>query len=174
MRLPITASPRLLQLGIRPRDGILAGPSSYFLRSLPLCSRSITTDLRLPDRSRWVLASRQRPFHVLVSPLRRLQPAFSPSYRRYSTVTAHSQTGFQDVSTSSVRPTTIPRSLPNWLLGCSALVFGILVIGGLTRLTESGLSITEWQPLTGILPPITQAEWDIEWEKYRVSPEGVL
>ena len=61
-----------------------------------------------------------------------------------------------------------------WLFGCSALVFGILVIGGLTRLTESGLSIVEWQPITGILPPITEQEWNAEWEKYKVSPEGVL
>ncbi|KAK4683837.1 heme a synthase, partial [Tremellales sp. Uapishka_1] len=38
----------------------------------------------------------------------------------------------------------------------------------------SGLSITEWQPITGILPPITKAEWDVEWEKYRVSPEGIM
>lgn len=69
---------------------------------------------------------------------------------------------------------TIPKSLPVWLLSCSALVFGIIVIGGLTRLTESGLSIVEWNPITGIRPPITDAEWDAEWEKYRVSPEGVM
>lgn len=68
----------------------------------------------------------------------------------------------------------IPRAMPIWLLGCSALVFGIIVIGGLTRLTESGLSITEWNPITGIRPPITDAEWDVEWEKYRMSPEGIL
>lgn len=69
---------------------------------------------------------------------------------------------------------TIPRSLPTWLLGCSALVFGIIVIGGLTRLTESGLSIVEWNPITGIRPPLTDAEWDAEWEKYRLSPEGII
>nr|WVH01943.1 cytochrome oxidase assembly protein [Naematelia aurantialba] len=71
-------------------------------------------------------------------------------------------------------PVVIPRSLPFWLFGCSGLVFGILVVGGLTRLTESGLSITEWQPITGILPPISDDDWQKEWEKYRVSPEGVL
>lgn len=81
-------------------------------------------------------------------------------------------TGSADDATAGVR--TIPRSLPIWLLGCSALVFGIIVIGGLTRLTESGLSIVEWNPITGIRPPITDAEWDEEWEKYRVSPEGIL
>jgi hypothetical protein len=69
---------------------------------------------------------------------------------------------------------TIPKSLPIWLLGCSALVFGIIVIGGLTRLTESGLSIVEWNPITGVRPPITDAEWDAEWDKYRLSPEGVM
>lgn len=69
---------------------------------------------------------------------------------------------------------TIPKSLPTWLLGCSALVFGIIVIGGLTRLTESGLSIVEWNPITGVRPPITDAEWDAEWEKYRQSPEGIM
>lgn len=69
---------------------------------------------------------------------------------------------------------TIPKSLPTWLLGCSALVFGIIVIGGLTRLTESGLSIVEWNPITGVRPPITDAEWDAEWEKYRLSPEGIM
>lgn len=68
----------------------------------------------------------------------------------------------------------IPKSLPYWLYGCSAVVFGIIVIGGLTRLTESGLSIVEWNPITGILPPITKEDWDTEWEKYKVSPEGIM
>lgn len=68
----------------------------------------------------------------------------------------------------------IPKSLPIWLLGCSALVFGIIVIGGLTRLTESGLSIVEWNPITGMRPPISDAEWDAEWEKYKLSPEGIM
>lgn len=68
----------------------------------------------------------------------------------------------------------IPKSLPYWLYGCSAVVFGIIVIGGLTRLTESGLSIVEWNPITGILPPITKDDWDAEWEKYKVSPEGIM
>ena len=68
----------------------------------------------------------------------------------------------------------IPRSLPIWLFGCSGLVFAIIIIGGLTRLTESGLSITEWNPVTGILPPLSEKEWDDEWEKYRASPEGIM
>jgi cytochrome c oxidase assembly protein subunit 15 len=61
-----------------------------------------------------------------------------------------------------------------WLYICSGMVFFIIVVGGFTRLTESGLSITEWQPVSGILPPIGDKEWMVEWEKYRVTPEGVL
>jgi hypothetical protein len=68
----------------------------------------------------------------------------------------------------------IPRSLPKWLFGCSALVFGIIVVGGVTRLTESGLSIVEWRPVSGILPPLSESDWDEEWEKYRRSPEGIM
>lgn len=58
-----------------------------------------------------------------------------------------------------------------WLIGTSGLVFGIVVLGGLTRLTESGLSITEWRPVTGTLPPMNQREWEEEFEKYKASPE---
>jgi cytochrome c oxidase assembly protein subunit 15 len=94
------------------------------------------------------------------------------TYRRLTTATYTQSTIASPITQQA--PTVIPKSLPSWLLGCSTLVFGILVVGGLTRLTESGLSITEWQPITGILPPLTQAEWDVEWDKYKVSPEGVL
>lgn len=58
-----------------------------------------------------------------------------------------------------------------WLVGTSALVFGIVVLGGLTRLTESGLSITEWKPVAGTLPPLNQKEWEEEFTKYKESPE---
>jgi len=58
-----------------------------------------------------------------------------------------------------------------WLLICCALVFAMVVVGGVTRLTDSGLSIVEWQPLVGTLPPISQAEWDELLDKYRTSPQ---
>ncbi|ODV62813.1 Cox15p [Ascoidea rubescens DSM 1968] len=60
-----------------------------------------------------------------------------------------------------------------WLLGTSGLVFGIVVLGGLTRLTESGLSITEWKPVTGTLPPLNEQQWIEEFEKYKLSPEFI-
>lgn len=58
-----------------------------------------------------------------------------------------------------------------WLIGTSGLVFGIVVLGGLTRLTESGLSITEWKPVTGSIPPLNHQEWEEEFAKYKNSPE---
>ncbi|ORY07492.1 cytochrome oxidase assembly [Basidiobolus meristosporus CBS 931.73] len=58
-----------------------------------------------------------------------------------------------------------------WLIGIGAMVFAIVVIGGVTRLTESGLSIVEWNLVTGVRPPITQAEWEEEFEKYKQFPE---
>ncbi|CCK71214.1 Cox15p KNAG_0G01560 [Huiozyma naganishii CBS 8797] len=63
------------------------------------------------------------------------------------------------------------NSVAYWLIGTSGLVFGIVVLGGLTRLTESGLSITEWKPVTGSLPPMNQQEWEEEFTKYKDSPE---
>lgn len=56
-------------------------------------------------------------------------------------------------------------------IGTSILVFAIVVLGGLTRLTESGLSITEWKPVTGSIPPTTEEDWIAEFEKYKESPE---
>ena len=58
-----------------------------------------------------------------------------------------------------------------WLFVCAALTFAIVVIGGITRLTHSGLSITEWQPLVGAIPPLSQADWEILFAKYRESPQ---
>jgi cytochrome c oxidase assembly protein subunit 15 len=58
-----------------------------------------------------------------------------------------------------------------WLLICCALVFAMVVVGGVTRLTESGLSIVEWQPIVGTMPPITQQDWDELLEKYRATPQ---
>lgn len=63
------------------------------------------------------------------------------------------------------------RNIAAWLLACAALVFAIVVVGGITRLTHSGLSIVEWQPLVGTLPPLSQADWEALFSKYRETPE---
>ena len=63
------------------------------------------------------------------------------------------------------------RAVAIWLFFCAALVFAMVVVGGVTRLTGSGLSITEWQPILGALPPMNAADWDEAFEKYRAIPQ---
>ena len=58
-----------------------------------------------------------------------------------------------------------------WLIACAALVFLVVLVGGITRLTRSGLSIVEWQPLIGAIPPLSQADWQELFAKYRQTPE---
>lgn len=65
----------------------------------------------------------------------------------------------------------ISRSVKLWLMICLGLVFCMVVIGGLTRLTESGLSIVEWKLVSGILPPMHDAAWEEEFAAYRTSPQ---
>lgn len=57
-----------------------------------------------------------------------------------------------------------------WLFGCAAWVFSLVVLGGVTRLTRSGLSMTDWK-FTGSLPPLSEDQWLLEFEKYQKSPE---
>jgi heme a synthase len=58
-----------------------------------------------------------------------------------------------------------------WLFICCFLVFAMVVVGGVTRLTDSGLSIVEWQPIVGTMPPLTEGDWDELLEKYRETPQ---
>jgi cytochrome c oxidase assembly protein subunit 15 len=63
------------------------------------------------------------------------------------------------------------RAVAIWLFVCAALVFAMVVVGGITRLTGSGLSITEWKPIMGALPPMNAADWSEAFEKYRAIPQ---
>jgi cytochrome c oxidase assembly protein subunit 15 len=64
-----------------------------------------------------------------------------------------------------------PRAIANWLLAVAFLVFLMVVVGGITRLTESGLSITEWRPISGALPPLSAADWEEAFALYKATPE---
>src|ERR1700722_13560650 len=63
------------------------------------------------------------------------------------------------------------RAIRLWLYAVAALVLAMVLVGGATRLTESGLSITEWQPVTGTLPPLNETQWQAEFEKYQAIPQ---
>ncbi len=58
-----------------------------------------------------------------------------------------------------------------WLAAVAALVFAMVLVGGATRLTESGLSITQWKPVTGVMPPLNAADWQAEFERYKQIPQ---
>ncbi|KAH1423896.1 hypothetical protein KXV70_005554 [Aspergillus fumigatus] len=97
---------------------------------------------------------------------------FSPILRRSfagSAVAGALEHGASQAKSSF--PKVSDKIVAYWLLGSAASVFGIVVFGGLTRLTESGLSITEWRPVTGSLPPMNAEDWESEFAKYRASPE---
>jgi cytochrome c oxidase assembly protein subunit 15 len=63
------------------------------------------------------------------------------------------------------------RAIRVWLYAVAALIFAMVLVGGATRLTESGLSIVEWKPVTGALPPMSEAAWQAEFDKYKTIPQ---
>ncbi|GMM30702.1 Cox15 protein [Martiniozyma asiatica (nom. inval.)] len=87
---------------------------------------------------------------------------FSISATRFSNET---------ISVKSKWPEYSTKAAGYLCIGSSILVFAIVILGGLTRLTESGLSITEWKPVTGALPPMNEEDWMVEFQKYKESPE---
>ena len=66
------------------------------------------------------------------------------------------------------------RGIRAWLVTLFLLVAMMIAVGGLTRLTDSGLSITEWKPVTGAIPPLSEADWVTEFDKYKATPEYQL
>jgi cytochrome c oxidase assembly protein subunit 15 len=72
---------------------------------------------------------------------------------------------------SAVPSLAAERAIRAWLWTVALFVVAMVVVGGATRLTESGLSITEWKPVMGVFPPFTEAQWLVEFEKYRQIPE---
>lgn len=66
------------------------------------------------------------------------------------------------------------RGIRAWLVALFLLVAMMIAVGGLTRLTDSGLSITEWKPVTGAIPPLSEADWVSEFDKYKATPEYQL
>ncbi len=63
------------------------------------------------------------------------------------------------------------RQVASWLLLCAAVIFGMILLGGVTRLTHSGLSMVEWKPLVGVIPPLTEQDWLETFDKYKQFPE---
>lgn len=75
------------------------------------------------------------------------------------------------IASATPTPRVRPRALAQWLLVVAALVWAMVVVGGITRLTESGLSITEWRPVSGAIPPLTPSDWATAFEAYKHVPQ---
>lgn len=136
-------------------------------------SRLSRVALAAPRRSPWL-----RLFQQFSQPKRHFSTANLLSTRSFSTSAfkAQAQTikvaQIAETSEGKRNPTIVSNKITAyWLICTSGLIFGIVVVGGLTRLTESGLSITEWKPVTGAIPPLNQEEWEEEFAKYKDSPE---
>ena len=63
------------------------------------------------------------------------------------------------------------RIVGSWMLGCAGMCVGAVILGGVTRLTESGLSMTDWHLIRGMKPPTTEEEWEAEFNRYKQFPE---
>ncbi|MEN9717723.1 MAG: hypothetical protein RIQ99_601, partial [Pseudomonadota bacterium] len=74
---------------------------------------------------------------------------------------------------SAASPVSRPLAIAHWLLCVAALVVTMIVVGGITRLTESGLSITEWKPVSGAVPPLTEAQWLAQFDAYKQIPQYI-
>ncbi|RFU30211.1 hypothetical protein B7463_g6136, partial [Scytalidium lignicola] len=132
-------------------------------------ARTLTRQARKPSN---FIVSRQIRFNSDASSIAQ----GASSINKTSPLSSLSQTisNVEKASSKKSFPETNSNIVAYWLLGSAASVFGIVVFGGLTRLTESGLSITEWKPVTGSLPPLSDADWESEFAKYRASPEFKL
>jgi heme a synthase len=75
------------------------------------------------------------------------------------------------IPAAAPRRAAAERPIAFWLLVCCAMIFLMVVIGGITRLTESGLAITEWQPVIGVVPPLGEGQWQAEFDKYKTIPQ---
>ncbi len=98
---------------------------------------------------------------------------YGAKHSRHPDLTMAEHSSFQSIipTAPAARP---DKSVGIWLLIIAVLIALIVIVGGLTRLTESGLSITEWRPVTGMLPPLSNGAWEAEFARYRGTTQYAL
>lgn len=99
-----------------------------------------------------------------------IQGQYVPSLRNFSSVSSVSTESKEGLKLLVNGGPRAQKMVGIWLFGSAAWVFSMVVLGGVTRLTRSGLSMTDWK-FTGQLPPLSDEEWLLEFEKYKQSPE---
>lgn len=165
---------------------------TFIPRSVPRCVNAVarnsqfTRTLSIPATANWTpvstrlassfarLTPRSAPSTPLISAhfnKLTLQQPFRGQLARLATAAGESDGASGSSSSSGSSQAPPPRIVGYWLLANAALVYGIVVLGGVTRLTESGLSITEWNVIRGMKWPSSEEEWNEEWRKYKETPE---
>lgn len=147
--------------------GSRSGPSWKLLQSKSFFPGVRVGASSIPAKARSNILSKCSRFYSAGPTVSRinsrcLQPRFFSANSTFQAATAESIVDL---------PVLTPPTVGYWLLGTTLLIYAVIVVGGVTRLTESGLSITEWKPVSGIIPPISQADWEQEFEKYKATPE---
>ncbi|KAH6756501.1 cytochrome c oxidase 15 [Perilla frutescens var. hirtella] len=99
-----------------------------------------------------------------------IQNSYRPSFRNFSTSAAISSKSSEGVKLLVTAGPKAQKAVGIWLFASAAWVFSMVILGGVTRLTRSGLSMTDWK-FTGGLPPLSDDEWLVEFQKYKQSPE---
>lgn len=133
--------------------------------------RSLTGLSRMTTRQTNILST--RTFLSTTTPVKsRSLQTFNMTFKN---TFISSQKRFLTVATTTTTPATVTKpAVAYWLYFNAGMIFAIVVVGGLTRLTESGLSITEWNVISGMKPPRSELEWKEEFEKYKQFPEYKL
>ena len=150
------------------RSGILHGPlARRFLQTRS--TAATTTQCGLKTRISQTLGTRPTLPAYFSKSFPKPHPLFQQHQRFFS---SNQDRAFEPPS--EPLPPLSPPSVGRWLILSSFLVYAVIVVGGITRLTESGLSITEWRPITGVIPPQSQEEWEAEFTKYKETPEFKL
>lgn len=137
-----------------------------YLTSIPSFTHNSPCILKLRPWNARLVERRSSSSSTLTARLPRCCNFFTSS----SSPLALESSGKATPDTTELPPLSGP-AVTKWLFFSATLVFGIIVVGGITRLTESGLSIVEWRPVTGVLPPLSQQAWEEEFNKYKTSPE---
>jgi hypothetical protein len=166
------SSPPAAKWRLLPTPSPCPSPASFS----PSLIRQLSSTLRSRQQERasstTTFPHPQSPESLSSATLQSSSTASSASSSSSSFQSRFSSSSSSSSSSDGTRPDLSTPAVARWLYFTSFLTFSIVVVGGLTRLTESGLSITEWKPVKGMLPPRGPVEWEDEFAKYRASEEG--
>src|SRR5690554_5567115 len=119
----------------------------------------------------WFVSGHTPAHAAMTGSARQAMPPLSINTRNVMTLEIAGAEGAGSATAAASMRARDRRAIRLWLYVVTALIVAMVLVGGATRLTDSGLSITEWKPIHGVIPPLTAADWQEEFDKYRQIPE---